>query len=103
MTPRKKRPLATSARTALELIADAGERRIPRWDFHLRMSQRGANGRDLLNAMSTLARRDWVHSAGAYLIVTEAGWLAATTGEGVVPPRKITRLTGLQRMPPGLF
>ena len=101
--PRGKRPLTPSAAAALELIAAAGMRRFAMPDFELRMSQRGYNAQEWRSAVTSLLRRQWVTADGSTLFVTDAGWLAATSGEGVPVVRKRDRSRVRSRMPAGLF
>jgi hypothetical protein len=73
-------------------------------DFQLAMSQRGLRRDDCHSALASLARRKWLTLEASMLVLTDAGWLAVTTGEGVrvISSRRVGR-SGTRRMPIGLF
>lgn len=78
-TPRR-RPLPNHAAIVLEVIADFGDRAIPKNELELRAHQRGVNGRDVGDAIRAFHRRGWVEHEGSKLVVTEAAFELAQNG-----------------------
>jgi hypothetical protein len=103
----RSRRLATSAVTALGIIAECRGERIPRASFDFLMGEQGVNAVSTRSTVTVLVRAGWVTTSdqGA-LLVTEAGRLAATQGIGVPTKPRHTASPGkrgLRRMPRSLL
>lgn len=105
MSEAKRRRPPLHALIALEVIAKLGRREFSWWAFKTAMPAAGHTS-TAQRALDALERRGWVEVTGETIVVTDAGFRAATTGEGVPPPRSIQRRTSKtrhNRLPHGLF
>jgi hypothetical protein len=100
--PKAGRRLAPCAVIALEVIAAAASRHLRLADFELWMHQRGCDVREVGRALGALDRRGWASVAGSSLLVSEAGYHAATEGAGLRAPVRKSRKRR-ERMPRGLL
>jgi hypothetical protein len=102
---RRWRQLLPGARIAYELLPTFGTRKIPITEFELRMNERGCWGNELKNGILGLVRRGWVTTDKSMLTITDEGWSAVVTGEGVPALKAKPRVRRAKhaRMPAGLF
>jgi hypothetical protein len=96
--------LPETVRVALEVIADAQLRRFTLHGFELFMFQKGLRSVDARRAVDAMATRGWLVIDRPMISITDEGWMAATTGEGVPPRGRIrrTKPTKHRRLPKGL-
>ena len=105
MSEAKRRRPPLHALIALDVIARLGTRQFSWWTFKTALPVPGHSS-IAQRALDALARRGWVLVQGETIVVTDAGYLAATTGEGVPPARTLQRhqpKTRHNRLPRGLF
>lgn len=99
--PRRPPPYAIAA---LDVLAKVDRRQMPWGEFRAAMAE--WSSLDTSRAIASLERRGWVVFANERILITDAGYLAATTGEGVPGPRRVPRKvskTKHARLPRGLF
>jgi len=102
MSDSKSRRPPLHALVALDIIARLGKRSFSFWEFRTVTPSQWHSGATRLSLIA-LKRRGWVEFEDETITLTEAGHRAATTGEGVPPPKKNERRATRQRMPRGLF
>lgn len=106
---RSKRPLVLYTRDALAIVAELNRDRLALEVFCAHMDRQGWSRQEALRAIASLERRGWLDVDGLTLRISESGFAAATTGEGVVlrqPRPSALQSAGRSkntRMPRGLF
>jgi hypothetical protein len=94
------RPLPPAADAALGIIADVADPQIPWTIFEFQVAERGFAVGATRVAAAALARAGWVTIVPERaLVVTEAGYLAASKGIGVPQPKPKARLRWPRRSP----
>jgi hypothetical protein len=102
MSDSKSRRPPLHALVALDIIAQLGKRSFSFWEFRMATPSQWKSGSSRLS-LTALERRGWIIFENETITLTDAGYLAATTGEGIPPAKKSERRASRQRMPHGLF
>jgi hypothetical protein len=94
------RPLPPAADAALGIIAEVADPQIPWTVFEFQMAERGFPVGPTRVAVAALQRAGWITIVPERaLVVTEAGYLAASKGVGVPQPKPKIRPRRTRRSP----